>query len=44
VLFSGSLFVLSVAGVSGFALVTPVGGTLLLTGWLAVFLSAFRMP
>lgn len=44
VLFSGSLFAFSITGISGFALVTPVGGTLLMTGWLAIFLCAFRIP
>lgn len=33
-LFSGSLLVLALTGVRGWGAVTPVGGTLLLLGWL----------
>jgi len=40
VLFSGSLYAMALGGWRGFALATPVGGTLLLLGWLALFLHA----
>jgi len=33
-LFSGSLYVLCFTGLTGVALVTPVGGLLLIAGWL----------
>ena len=33
VLFSGSLYLLALAGWRGFALITPLGGTALLLGW-----------
>jgi uncharacterized membrane protein YgdD (TMEM256/DUF423 family) len=33
VLFSGSLLILSLAGWTGVALVTPLGGVLMLAGW-----------
>ncbi|HXP89439.1 MAG TPA: DUF423 domain-containing protein [Fibrobacteria bacterium] len=35
VLFSGSLYALALSGIRGFGVVTPVGGVLLLSGWLA---------
>jgi len=34
ILFSGSLYVYSLTNIKGFAMVTPVGGLLLLAGWL----------
>jgi len=33
ILFSGSLYLLALAGWRGFALITPLGGTALLLGW-----------
>ena len=36
-LFSGSLYILSLTGVKAWGMVTPVGGLLLLAGW--IFLS-----
>ena len=33
ILFSGSLYLLALAGWRGFALITPLGGTALLIGW-----------
>jgi uncharacterized membrane protein YgdD (TMEM256/DUF423 family) len=33
-LFSGSLYMLSVFGIKTFALITPFGGILLIGGWL----------
>ncbi|MBL4868497.1 MAG: DUF423 domain-containing protein [Pseudomonadales bacterium] len=47
VLFSGSLYLLSVSGISHFGMVTPVGGLLLLTAWVLLLLTAFnesRLP
>ncbi len=34
IVFSGSLYLLSISGVTSWGAVTPVGGLLLLTGWL----------
>lgn len=38
VLFSGSLYLLSVTGVKWLGAVTPFGGLLLLAGWIALLL------
>ncbi|MGJ7458212.1 DUF423 domain-containing protein [Halomonas sp. RA08-2] len=35
-LFSGSLYVMALTGVSGLGLITPFGGVLLIAGWLAL--------
>lgn len=35
-LFSGSLYLLAITGIRWLGLVTPIGGTLLLVGWLAL--------
>ena len=42
VLFSGSLYGLSISGVRALGLVTPFGGVALLAGWCAVMLGARR--
>jgi uncharacterized membrane protein YgdD (TMEM256/DUF423 family) len=42
VLFSGSLYVLSLTGVRLFGALTPIGGVLLLLGWLALGWAALR--
>lgn len=42
-LFSGSLYGLSLTGMRIFAHIAPVGGLLLMAGWLAVLASAFRI-
>jgi uncharacterized membrane protein YgdD (TMEM256/DUF423 family) len=39
VLFSGSLYALALSGIRGLGAVTPVGGVLLLAGWLALCLA-----
>lgn len=39
-LFSGSLYVLSITGLRKLGMVTPVGGLAFLTGWLCLALSA----
>lgn len=36
ILFSGSLYALSLSGMRGLGMITPVGGLLLLAGWLCV--------
>lgn len=38
--FSGSLYLLALTGIGWLGAVTPVGGTLLIIGWLLVFASA----
>lgn len=38
VIFSGSLYILSLSGISALGAVTPVGGLLFVTGWVLLFL------
>lgn len=40
--FSGSLYIRCLAGVPAIAVITPIGGTLLLLGWLALVWSSVR--
>ncbi len=44
VLFSGSLYVLSVTGIRWLGAVTPVGGLCFTIGWLVLALGAMRAP
>jgi uncharacterized membrane protein YgdD (TMEM256/DUF423 family) len=41
-LFSGSLYVLALTGVTWWGAVTPVGGVLLILGWAALALGVWR--
>jgi len=41
-LFSGSLYALSLTGVRGLGIVTPVGGVALLLGWLCLLAAPWR--
>ena len=42
VLFSGSLYLLALAGTRGIGMITPLGGVLLMAGWLALAFTAWR--
>jgi uncharacterized membrane protein YgdD (TMEM256/DUF423 family) len=42
VLFSGSLYLLALTGARGWGAVTPVGGVLLLAGWLTLAVAIWR--
>lgn len=44
VLFSGSLYVLALSGITAFGMVTPVGGVLFLVGWLILILHSPAEP
>jgi uncharacterized membrane protein YgdD (TMEM256/DUF423 family) len=44
VLFSGSLYTMTLTGVRKLGAVTPVGGALFLAGWGALFAAALGMP
>ncbi|EPA97141.1 DUF423 domain-containing protein [Pseudomonas umsongensis] len=44
VLFSGSLYVLTLTGVSKLGIITPFGGLAFLIGWLCLGLAAWRLP
>jgi len=43
VLFSGSLYLLTLTGVSKLGIITPFGGLSFLAGWLCLGLAAWRM-
>ncbi|HEX3702522.1 MAG TPA: DUF423 domain-containing protein [Vicinamibacterales bacterium] len=40
VLFSGSLYILALSGITVFGAVTPIGGLLLLAGWACLIVAA----
>ena len=42
VLFSGSLYALALTGVTGFGMVTPLGGLAFLAGWALLIVAALR--
>ena len=44
VLFSGSLYGLALGGPGWLGLVTPLGGALLIAGWICLAISSFRRP
>ncbi|BFM13722.1 DUF423 domain-containing protein [Simiduia litorea] len=43
-LFSGSLYILALGGPRLFGPVTPIGGVLLIVGWLSIAAYALRLP
>lgn len=43
VLFSGSLYVYSVSGITTFAMITPVGGLAFLAGWIALGIAVSKL-
>ncbi|MCU7828430.1 MAG: DUF423 domain-containing protein [Candidatus Thiodiazotropha sp. (ex Myrtea sp. 'scaly one' KF741663)] len=43
-LFSGSLYLLTLTGQRGLGMVTPFGGMAFLAGWFALALAAWRLP
>ena len=44
VIFSGSLYVLSITGIRWLGAITPVGGLCFTVGWLVLALGAMRAP
>ena len=42
--FSGSLYVLSLTGVRWLGAVAPIGGLAFMAGWLLLLLAAWRLP
>ena len=44
IVFSGSLYALSVSGIAWLGAVTPFGGTAFLAAWVLVAVFAFRIP
>jgi uncharacterized membrane protein YgdD (TMEM256/DUF423 family) len=43
-LFSGSLYLISLAGLKAFGPVTPLGGVAFLIGWVCLAISALKLP
>lgn len=43
-LFSGSLYLLTLSGIGGLGIITPFGGLAFLAGWLCLGLTAWRLP
>jgi uncharacterized membrane protein YgdD (TMEM256/DUF423 family) len=43
-LFSGSLYLLTLTGLHGLGMVTPFGGTAFVIGWFALTLAFWRIP
>lgn len=43
VLFSGSLYLLTLTGISKLGMITPIGGLCFLAGWLCLGLAAWRL-
>lgn len=41
-LFSGSLYAMALSGIGGLGIITPVGGVLLIAGWLALAVGVVR--
>jgi uncharacterized membrane protein YgdD (TMEM256/DUF423 family) len=44
VVFSGSLYAMTLTGVRVLGAVTPLGGVLMLAGWVALGVAAYRIP
>jgi uncharacterized membrane protein YgdD (TMEM256/DUF423 family) len=44
VIFSGTLYLLAITGMSWLGAVTPIGGALLLAGWAAILVEGFARP
>lgn len=42
-LFSGSLYLLTLTGISKLGIITPFGGVAFLIGWLCLGLAAWRL-
>ena len=42
-LFSGSLYLLTLSGISALGMITPIGGLSFLAGWLCLGLAVWRM-
>ena len=43
-LFSGSLYALTLSGIGALGMITPVGGLMFLAGWFCLGLAAWRLP
>jgi len=43
ILFSGSLYIVSLAGISAFGMIAPIGGVSLMLGWFGLIMSVRRI-
>ncbi|WP_445003735.1 DUF423 domain-containing protein [Halomonas mongoliensis] len=43
-LFSGSLYAMALTGIGGLGMITPVGGVLMIAGWLVLAAAVLRAP
>lgn len=43
-LFSGSLYLLALSGVTALGMITPLGGLCLIAGWVALAFAALKLP
>ena len=43
-IFSGSLYTLSLSGITKLGAVAPIGGVLFIAGWISLFLGANKLP
>ena len=42
VLFSGSLYIYVLSGIKAFAMITPIGGALMIAAWVALFIATLK--
>lgn len=42
IIFSGSLYILCLSGISKWGAVTPIGGLFLIAGWLFLFIAVYK--
>ncbi|MFN3852343.1 MAG: DUF423 domain-containing protein [Spirosomataceae bacterium] len=42
IIFSGSLYLICFTGIKAFGAIAPIGGTLMIVGWLLLFWSVFK--
>ena len=42
IIFSGSLYVLCISGIAKFGMITPIGGLLMIVGWLFLMLGVLK--
>ena len=43
ILFSGSLFILSITGIKWLGAITPIGGVMFIVGWLLLFFKVLKI-
>lgn len=44
VIFSGSLYILSITSIKWWGMITPIGGIILLLGWLLLIIGIWKSP